>query len=221
MRGLSGYAYPDKMEGVRERDGNPYALSKRVFDVCMAALGMLLLFPLFLLIAAVVGLSSPGPVLFRQKRVGLNGKVFTMYKFRTMVVDSEARLAALVGQNMMNGNIFKIKDDPRITKYGKILRKTSMDELPQLLNVLKGEMSLVGPRPPLVREYIQYEGWHSMRLSVKPGMTGLWQICGRSSVNFDEMLRLDLRYIREKSLWNDLKIILCTLPLLLGDKNAF
>jgi lipopolysaccharide/colanic/teichoic acid biosynthesis glycosyltransferase len=198
-----------------------YPALKSAADVLIAAIGAVLLAPLFLVIAAAIKLDSPGPVIFCQKRVGLNGKVFVMYKFRTMAEDSDVKLAELHKQNMMTGHMFKIKDDPRITRVGKVLRKTSLDEFPQLFNVLKGDMSLVGPRPPLVWEFSRYEGWHSMRLAVKPGMTGLWQISGRNSIQFSEMVMLDFRYIRERSFLFDLKLILRTLPLLLGDKNAY
>jgi lipopolysaccharide/colanic/teichoic acid biosynthesis glycosyltransferase len=198
-----------------------YPALKSAADVLIAAIGAVLLAPLFLVIAAAIKLDSPGPVIFCQKRVGLNGKVFVMYKFRTMAEDTDVKLAELHKQNMMTGHMFKIKDDPRITRVGKVLRKTSLDEFPQLFNVLKGDMSLVGPRPPLVWEFSRYEGWHSMRLAVKPGMTGLWQISGRNSIQFSEMVMLDFRYIRERSFLFDLKLILRTLPLLLGDKNAY
>jgi lipopolysaccharide/colanic/teichoic acid biosynthesis glycosyltransferase len=220
MHYISDYLYFPRTELLRCKR-LMYPALKSAADVLIAAIGAVLLAPLFLVIAAAIKLDSPGPVIFCQKRVGLNGKVFVMYKFRTMAEDSDVKLAELHKQNMMTGHMFKIKDDPRITRVGKVLRKTSLDEFPQLFNVLKGDMSLVGPRPPLVWEFSRYEGWHSMRLAVKPGMTGLWQISGRNSIQFSEMVMLDFRYIRERSFLFDLKLILRTLPLLLGDKNAY
>jgi len=198
-----------------------YFKLKRIFDIFVSAVGLVLLSPIFFVISIIIKLGSTGPVFFKQERVGLDGRLFCMYKFRTMVVDAEKQLYSLKPRNEMTGPLFKLKKDPRITKNGRILRKTSLDELPQLINVLTGEMSLVGPRPSLPEEFSSYKGWHTMRVVVKPGMTGLWQISGRNSVGFDDMVRLDLKYIREKSFLYDLKIICKTLPLLLGDENAF
>lgn len=198
-----------------------YLAVKRIFDIAAALAGLILLSPLLAAIAFAIKFDSPGPVFFSQKRNGFKGKVFNMYKFRSMVPDAEQRLKELESKNEVSGPMFKIKEDPRITKVGRIIRKTSMDELPQLFNVLAGDMSIVGPRPPIVSEVQKYDPWHSLRLSAKPGLTGLWQISGRNAVGFEEMIRLDLKYIRERSFRYDLKIILKTIPVLLGDSKAF
>lgn len=198
-----------------------YLVSKRIFDIAASLIGIILLSPLFAITSLAIKLDSPGPVFFSQKRNGFKGKVFNMYKFRSMVPDAEQRLKELEHKNEVSGHMFKIKEDPRITRVGKIIRKTSIDELPQLFNVLKGDMSIVGPRPPIIREVQKYDPWHSLRLSVKPGLTGLWQVSGRNDIGFEEMIRLDLKYIRERSFRYDLKIILKTIPVLLGDSRAF
>jgi exopolysaccharide biosynthesis polyprenyl glycosylphosphotransferase len=200
---------------------NTYLAIKRLLDIIAALGGLILLSPLMLVTAVAIKLDSPGPVIFSQERNGFRGRVFKMYKFRSMVTDAEQLFTHLESKNEVSGQMFKIRNDPRITRVGKIIRKTSIDELPQLFNVLKGEMSLVGPRPPIVREVVKYEAWHSLRLSVKPGLTGLWQISGRNDLGFEEMVRLDMKYIRERSLKYDLKIILKTIPVLLGDSRAF
>lgn len=197
-----------------------YLLGKRIFDLTAALTAVILLSPVFLLVALAIKIDSHGQVFFSQKRNGFMGKTFYMYKFRSMVPDAEKKLEELEAQNEVSGHMFKIKKDPRITRVGRIIRKTSIDELPQLLNVIKGEMSLVGPRPPITREVEKYDPWHNLRLSVKPGITGLWQISGRNDIGFEDMCRLDLKYIRERSFANDLKIILKTLPVLLGDSRA-
>jgi lipopolysaccharide/colanic/teichoic acid biosynthesis glycosyltransferase len=160
-------------------------------------------------------------VLFRQVRVGRHGRQFVMYKFRSMVVDAERQLEKLKHLNEMSGPVFKITRDPRITAVGAFLRRTSLDELPQLFNILKGDMSLVGPRPPIPTEVAQYKPWQRRRLSVKPGLTGLWQVSGRSELsNFDDWMKLDLRYIDQWSLWLDLKIIFRTVPVVLSRSGA-
>ncbi len=161
-------------------------LVTRVVDVIVAALILIIGFPLWLCIALAIGLSSPGEILYKQIRIGLNGRPFKVYKFRSMYKNAEARLADLVAHNEVQGPLFKIKDDPRITPVGRFLRHTSFDEIPQLINVIKGEMSLVGPRPQLPHEVAQYEEWQKGRLTIKPGMTGLWQVRGRSNISFDE-----------------------------------
>lgn len=198
-----------------------YLVAKRIFDIVASLTGIVLLSPLFVIIFIAIKLDSPGPIFFSQKRNGLNGKIFKMYKFRSMVPDAEQRLKELEHKNEVSGHMFKMKDDPRITRVGKFIRKTSIDELPQLFNVLKGDMSIVGPRPPIIKEVEKYDPWHCLRLSVKPGLTGLWQISGRNDIGFEEMIRLDLKYIRERNFWYDLKIILKTIPVLLGDSKAF
>lgn len=198
-----------------------YLFLKRLIDIVGSGLGILILIPVFLIIGILIKLEDPkGSVFFSQKRNGLNGKEFNMYKFRSMVHNAEDLLESLMSKNEMDGPVFKIKDDPRITKIGKFIRKTSLDELPQLFNVLKGDMSLVGPRPPIPREVIQYNKYQYQRLLVNPGITCYWQISGRNNIDFDEWVELDLKYIKERNLFKDIYIILMTLPVLLGDKNA-
>ena len=194
---------------------------KRIVDALIAAVTMLALSPFWALFALLIKLDSPGPVYFRQTRLGKGGKPFTAYKFRSMGEKAEAELASLMEKNEADGPIFKIKNDPRITKVGRVLRRTSLDELPQLINVLKGEMSLVGPRPPLPSEVEQYEPWHLKRLDAAPGLTGLWQVSGRSELPFDEMVMLDIYYIENWSLGMDIKIILRTIPAVISGKGAY
>ena len=191
---------------------------KRAMDVVVSLALLVLLAPLMLLIAAAIKLDSPGPVFFKQVRVGKNGRKFVMYKFRSMYEGAEEELERLRALNEADGPIFKLRDDPRCTRVGRILRRLSLDELPQLYNVLRGEMSLVGPRPPLPSEVAQYKEWHKKRLAVSPGMTGLWQVSGRSQLSFDEMVLLDLYYIENWSPLMDLRILLRTIPkVILGD----
>lgn len=186
---------------------------KRMSDFIAALLGLIILSPLFLTVASLIRMTSKGPVFFRQIRCGVNGRRFTLYKFRSMVIDAEARRAELEHLNEMSGPVFKATNDPRLTFIGKWLRKTSIDELPQLFNVLKGEMSLVGPRPPLPHEVAKYDSWQVRRLSMRPGITGYWQVNGRNKItDFDQWVRLDLRYIDEWSLSLDAKIMLKTIP---------
>jgi exopolysaccharide biosynthesis polyprenyl glycosylphosphotransferase len=194
---------------------------KRASDLVLAGAGLLAIWPLLAAIAIAVKLNSPGPVLYRQQRVGKDGRLFSMLKFRSMYQDAEARRAELVAANEASGPLFKIRDDPRVTRVGRILRRSSLDELPQLLNVLRGEMSLVGPRPPLPSEVEQYEDWQLGRLRATPGMTGLWQVSGRSEVSFHDMVRLDLHYIRNWSLSLDLEILWQTFPAVLGNRGAY
>ena len=203
-------------------DGKIYLLTKRILDITGSLFGIILLGFLFIIIAILIKLEDPkGAILFSQKRVGLNGKEFKMYKFRSMISNAEEKLQELLKHNEVSGAMFKMKDDPRITKIGKFIRKTSIDELPQLFNVLKGDMSLVGPRPPLPREVTVYSEYDKQRLLVTPGCTGLWQVSGRNSVGFEEMVELDLQYIRERSFIYDIKIILKTVLVLFGSKDAF
>jgi exopolysaccharide biosynthesis polyprenyl glycosylphosphotransferase len=194
---------------------------KRVLDVAGSVCGLLLLSPLLLAVAVAVRLDSPGPVLFRQKRVGADEKIFICYMFRSMHRDAEVSQAALEYLNEAEGPVFKIKNDPRVTRVGHFLRRWSIDELPQLLNVLKGEMSLVGPRPLPVRDFLRMEEEHKRRLGAIPGMTGYWQTSGRSDLSFEEMVRLDLYYIENWSLSFDLKIILKTLAAVLHRQGAY
>jgi exopolysaccharide biosynthesis polyprenyl glycosylphosphotransferase len=190
-------------------------VAKRLIDVALAVVAMILLLPVFVIIGLVIYLSDGRPVIFRQTRVGLHGRPFEVAKFRTMVRDAEARIDELVDQNEIKGHAFKITDDPRLTRIGRILRATSLDELPQVWNVLLGEMSLVGPRPPLPREVASYDLWHRRRLSMKPGVTGLWQVAARRDDDFDRWVALDLAYIDRWSIWLDLKIIAKTIPAML------
>ncbi|NJK82336.1 MAG: sugar transferase, partial [Chloroflexaceae bacterium] len=194
---------------------------KRALDVGLVLAATPILLPLTLLIALLIRLDSRGPALFRQQRVGRHGKLFTCYKFRTMVVDAEARLLELAALNEADGPIFKMRKDPRITRIGRFLRRSSLDELPQLWNVLRGEMSLVGPRPALLAEVEQYAFWHRRRLEVTPGLTGLWQVLGRSNTTFDEMVRLDIYYAEHWSLRMDLRILLQTIPAVLLSRGAY
>ena len=199
-----------------------YLLAKRIMDLLGAFLGIILLLPVFIIVAICIKLEDPkGPVFFKQIRIGKDGKNFYMYKFRSMVVDAEERLNDLLKYNEVSGAMFKIKEDPRTTKIGKFIRKTSIDELPQLWNVLKGEMSLVGPRPPLPREVAQYTEYDKQRLLVTPGCTGLWQVSGRNDLGFDEMVELDLKYIRERSLLYDIKIIFKTIKIMIKPNSAY
>lgn len=207
------------MIGVREVAFSRSALFlKRVMDLIGSIIFLLLGSPLLILIAIAIKLDSQGPVFFRQERVGKDGAYFTIYKFRSMRVGAEKEQEQLQMLNEADGPLFKIRDDPRLTRMGRFLRHTSLDELPQLFNVLKGDMSIVGPRPPIPSEVEQYQPWHKKRLNVSPGMTGLWQVSGRSELTFDEMVLLDLYYIEHWSPWADIAILLRTIPkVLLGD----
>jgi len=194
---------------------------KRVIDFTIALLALILLSPVLLLTATAIALTSPGPVLFVQRRVGLHKREFPVYKFRTMVLDAEKRLRDLEHLNEVSGPVFKITKDPRITSVGRFLRKTSIDELPQLINVLTGDMSLVGPRPLPIRDYEGFnEDWQRRRFSVRPGITCLWQVSGRSSIPFEKWMELDLQYIDGWSLWLDMRILLQTIPAVLKGEGA-
>jgi exopolysaccharide biosynthesis polyprenyl glycosylphosphotransferase len=195
-------------------------LLKRAFDVVSSAAALLLLSPLLIGTAIAVKLDSPGPIFFRQTRVGKNGRHFKMLKFRSMHVDAEARLESLKALNEATGPVFKMKTDPRVTRVGRFIRRTSLDELPQFLNVLSGEMSIVGPRPPVPNEVRQYQRWQRRRLSVKPGITCTWQVSGRSNISFDQWMKLDLEYIDTWSLWGDIRICFRTIPAVLTSRGA-
>jgi exopolysaccharide biosynthesis polyprenyl glycosylphosphotransferase len=209
---------------VEELDGTPVfsivsgpdralaLLVKRLIDISLASIGLLILSPFLLVIALAIRLRDGAPVLFRQERVGLHGRLFRVVKFRTMVVGAAERQTDLAGHNEISGPAFKVTNDPRITRTGGYLRRTSLDELPQLWNVLRGEMSLVGPRPPLPSEVEGYDLWHRRRLSMKPGITGLWQVGGRRDPDFNRWVEADLEYIDRWSLWLDLKILARTIP---------
>ncbi|MFL7943664.1 sugar transferase [Priestia megaterium] len=199
-----------------------FQFAKRTLDIVLTIVGLILLSIVFLIISIAIKIEDPkGPVLFSQKRIGKDGKEFNMYKFRSMVTDAEAKLQELLKHNETSGAMFKMKNDPRVTKVGRFIRKTSIDELPQLFNVLKGDMSLVGPRPPLPREVAEYNEYHKQRLLVTPGCTGMWQVGGRSNIGFEEMVELDLYYIANQSNLLDCKIILKTFKVLFGSNDAF
>lgn len=199
-----------------------YLIIKRFMDIIGSLVGLILLTPILIIIAIMIKIEDPrGPIVFKQIRVGKNGKEFHMYKFRSMVVNAEEKLKDLLNQNEVSGAMFKMKEDPRVTNIGRFIRKTSIDELPQLINVLKGDMSLVGPRPPLLREVKEYTAYDKQRLMVTPGCTGLWQVSGRSNLSFEQMVELDLYYIIHRNLIFDVKILLKTVKVLLGSKDAF
>lgn len=199
-----------------------YEKWKRVIDFLGAFIGIIVLIPLFLLIASLIKIEDPkGRIVFKQIRIGKNGKEFNIYKFRSMIHNAEEKLDELLKYNESTGAMFKMKQDPRITKIGRFIRRTSIDELPQLFNVLKGEMSLVGPRPPLQREVLVYSEYDKQRLLVVPGCTGLWQVSGRSNIGFDEMVKLDITYIRSRSIMTDFKILFKTIKVLLESKDAY
>lgn len=193
---------------------------KRLFDLATSTLLIIIFFPLWVIIPFLIKRDSPGPAFYVQERVGRNGRLFPMYKFRTMVVGAEKMHASVAHLNEMDGPVFKIKDDPRLTHIGKLLRRTSLDELPQLLNVFIGDMSLVGPRPPIMKEVLQYRPWQRKRLSVIPGVTCLWQVSGRNEIKFDEWMKLDIQYIENWSLLLDIKIIFMTVKAVILRKGA-
>jgi exopolysaccharide biosynthesis polyprenyl glycosylphosphotransferase len=202
-------------------DKHQQLIIKRLLDIILTSIGLVLLAPVFLIVSLLVKFTSEGPVLFAQERCSLNGRRFKLYKFRTMVQDAEAKMAELMAFNQMEGPAFKMDNDPRITPVGKWLRKLSLDELPQLWNVFQGDMSLVGPRPPLPKEVQQYDFWQRRRLSMRPGITCLWQVGGRNKIkDFDEWARLDLKYIDEWSLALDFKILLKTFPVVISGAGA-
>jgi exopolysaccharide biosynthesis polyprenyl glycosylphosphotransferase len=205
---------------IERKENNLYEVSKRALDVIASFLGLVILSPILLIVAILIKLESKGPAIFSQSRIGLNGKEFKMYKFRSMVQNAEELKEKLAKQNEMSGPMFKIKNDPRVTKVGKFIRKTSIDELPQLLNILKGDMTLVGPRPSLPREVEKFESWMLKRLEVKPGLTCYWQVSGRNNIDFYDWMKLDLKYVNDMSFWLDIKLIFKTVAVLFGDKNA-
>ena len=232
---VTAMEWPFFLEIVNEEQARKLQLKvKRVIDVVGSLIGIILSAPLMLVIAVLIKLTSPGPVLFRQERLGLLGKPFTFLKFRSMKADCDPSLHKNYVTRLIDGEndainlgtpdqpLYKMTDDPRITPFGGFLRKSSIDELPQFLNVLKGNMSLVGPRPPIPYECDEYKSWHCRRiLEVKPGITGLWQVSGRSSTTFDEMVRLDLAYVRTWDLWLDFKILLKTFWAVISAKEAY
>jgi exopolysaccharide biosynthesis polyprenyl glycosylphosphotransferase len=191
-----------------------YVLMKRLFDVVLSGFSLFVLSPLFLIVALMIKATSKGPVYFKQQRLGKNLKPFKLYKFRTMVAGADAMKGKLKSKNEVKG-LFKMKDDPRITKFGKFLRRTNLDELPQLINIFKGDMSVVGPRPHLQAELVNFKGWRMARFKVKPGLTGLWQVNGRHELNFDKAVLYDIYYIKHMSFFLDWSIILKTIPSIL------
>ena len=214
----AGAIDPSKQMVLSSRWQNPLRLAiKRLLDITVSAILLLLLAPVFVVLAIAVKLSSDGPVFYRWKVVGRGGQPFTGYKFRSMVANADALRDELTSRNEMTGPVFKIADDPRITKVGAWLRKYSLDELPQLCSVLKGDMSLVGPRPPLITEFEQFSDYQKQKVAVKPGITCLWQVSGRNQISdFDDWVRLDLEYISRWSLWLDLEILTRTVETVLS-----
>lgn len=202
------------------KKSNGYFVVKRIMDIVGSVFGIIILSPILILVALVIKLESRGPIFFGQDRVGQYGKVFKMYKFRSMVQNAEELLDKLKDKNEMSGPMFKMTNDPRITKVGRFIRKTSIDELPQLFNVLSGEMSLVGPRPNLPREVAQYTEFQKQKLLAKPGLTCYWQVMGRNSIDFEDWMKLDIKYIEERNTLVDIKLIFKTFFVLFGDENA-
>lgn len=208
------------LEELKENKSMTYFIVKRIMDIVLSMLALVFLSPFLLIIAIKIKLDSKGKVIFSQLRVGQNGKEFRMYKFRSMVTNAEEVLHLFKHKNEMDGPMFKIKDDPRVTKFGKFIRRTSIDELPQLINVLKGEMSLVGPRPNLPNEVAMFNEYQKQKLIAKPGLTCYWQVIGRSSIGFDDWMKLDIKYIEDRNILVDIKLILKTVKVLFGDCNA-
>ena len=209
------------LENIQTNNSIFYIVSKRIIDIIGSLAGLIFLSPLFLIVAILIKLEDPkGKVFFSQERNGKYPGTFKMYKFRSMVHNAEELLEKLKDQNEQTGPVFKIKEDPRITRVGKFIRKTSIDELPQLFNVLRGDMSLVGPRPPIPHEVGQYTLYQMQRLAVKPGLTCIWQVSGRNNIGFNEWVDLDIEYIRKRSLLLDIKLIFKTFFVLFGDENA-
>lgn len=200
--------------------GRAYEIAKRLFDFTAAILSLFVLLPFLLATASLVIVTSPGPVIFRQERCGRKGQRFTCYKFRTMVDEAEGLKQGLLHSNEMTGPVFKMRNDPRVTRLGRLLRKTSIDELPQLWNVVRGEMSLVGPRPPLPEEVATYTPRERLRLSVLPGITCLWQVSGRSNLSFERWIDLDLEYVERRSFWFDIWVLLRTVPAVVTGRGA-
>lgn len=199
-----------------------YRFIKRAFDIMASAVGLIVCIPIFLVCGAAIKLEDPkGPVIYRQPRIGLNGREFTIYKLRSMYTDADEVKASLMERNEADGPVFKMKNDPRVTKVGRFIRRTSIDELPQLWNVLKGDMSLVGPRPLTVAEELACNAYQRQRELVKPGITCYWQISSRYDILFDEWIEMDLGYIREQSVWTDAKILALTVPAIFGWKYGY
>lgn len=208
-------------ERIQPKEGPIYLFFKRAMDIIGSLCGIILLSPLLIIVALAIKIEDPrGSIFFSQQRCGKDNKLFPMYKFRSMVSNAEELLEELMEHNEMDGPVFKIKEDPRITRVGKFIRKTSIDELPQLFNILRGDMSIVGPRPAIPHEVAEYSDYHKQRLLVKPGLTCIWQVSGRNSIGFDEWMEMDLEYIEKRNLWMDIKLIFKTVGVLFGDENA-
>ena len=208
-------------EMVEPRKGIIYLFFKRTIDILGSGIGLIILSPIFILVALAIKIEDPkGKVFFVQERCGKSNKLFEMYKFRSMISNAEELLEELICENEMDGPVFKIKEDPRITRVGRFIRKTSIDELPQLFNILMGDMSIVGPRPAIPHEVAEYNEYQKQRLLVKPGLTCIWQVSGRNSIGFDEWVDMDLEYIEKRNLWMDIKLIFKTVGVLFGDDNA-
>ena len=197
-----------------------YRFGKRILDIIGSIVGLLILIPISIVVAIAIRIDSKGPIMFKQQRVGLGGRVFTCWKFRSMIVQAESIKGNLLHLNESSGPAFKMANDPRITKVGRVIRRFSIDELPQVFNVLVGSMSLVGPRPPLPEEVLQYNNEQLFRLGVKPGLTCLWQISGRSNIGFEEWMKLDEIYVKTMSFWTDIKIIIHTIPAVVTGRGA-
>ena len=208
------------MNGNVESKSKIYLIAKRITDIVCSLVGLIILSPILLCTAIAIKIDSKGPILFKQDRVGKDEEIFSMYKFRSMVVNAEELKKSLEKENEMSGPMFKMKKDPRITRVGRFIRKTSIDELPQLVNVIKGDMSLVGPRPSLPKEVEQFEPWMKERLTVQPGITCFWQVMGRNSIPFEEWMKLDVKYVRERNYFLDIKLIFKTFFVLFGDDSA-
>ncbi|WP_354094417.1 sugar transferase [Clostridium gasigenes] len=209
-----------QVEVIVESENKLYLFSKRTLDIVASLIGLIVLSPIIVITGILIRIESKGPIIFSQNRIGLNGRKFKMYKFRSMVLNAEALKTKLLEQNEMSGPMFKMKEDPRITKTGKFIRKTSIDELPQLINVLKGEMSLVGPRPSLPQEVEKFEPWMMKRIEVKPGLTCYWQVSGRNNIDFEAWMQLDIDYVNDRNFLLDIKLIFKTFFVLFGDENA-
>lgn len=202
-----------------ERKG--YLFIKRIFDIICSGIAIIILSPIMIITAIAIMIESPGNPIFVQDRVGRNGKIFKMYKFRSMCIDAEEILKKLKEKNEVDGPVFKMKNDPRITKVGRFIRKYSIDELMQLFNVFKGDMSVIGPRPALPKEVAEYDDLAKLRLKVKPGLSCYWQVMGRSNLSFSECMELDIKYINEMSFWTDIKIVLLTIPAIFKGDGAY
>lgn len=221
MQQLERNSRVTQVEIANEYDKKPgYFRIKRIIDIIGALCGIILMSPVMIVVSIMIKLDSKGPVIFAQNRVGQDGRGFKMYKFRSMCTDAEYLLDKLQDKNEMSGPMFKIKEDPRVTQIGRFIRKTSIDELPQLFNILKGEMSIVGPRPSLPKEVAQFTSFQRLRLIAKPGLTCYWQVRGRSNVSFEEWMEMDVQYLGERSTMVDLGLILKTVGVLFGDKGA-